>query len=126
VQHKNQLHGHLEYNFIGDAEMYKEILFEIIDGALVNDDITTKQYIKLDEKVSKLNDFECWKIVREHGEINEKKSLLSEDKYSELLKGALQARGVPKEKILSILASRAKVARVGKGALDASKGIRRI
>jgi len=27
---------------------------------------------------------------------------------------------------LSILASRAKVARVGKGALDASKGIRRI
>jgi len=106
--------------------MYKETLYEIIDKAIIEDKIETKHYLKINEKVSKLNNFECWRIVREHGEINEKKSLLSEDKYSELLKGALQARGVPKEKILSILASRAKVARVGKGALDASKGIRRI
>jgi hypothetical protein len=106
--------------------MYKEILYEIIDKAIIEDTVTADLYIKLNEKLSRMNEFSCWRIVSEHTASNETLSLISEDKYAELLKGALKARGVPKAKVLDIMASRAKMLRVRQGAIDAAKGIRRV
>ena len=100
--------------------MYKKLLFEILDKALIENRNKTEQYTKINERGTKLNNFDCWKIVREHMPVDEDVSLIAEDKYAEMLKGALQARGVPKGKILDILASRAKSMRVGKGMVKAA------
>lgn len=99
--------------------MYKEILYEIIDKAIMEDTVTPEQYMKINEKLSRMNDFSCWKIVREHSTSNEAFSIISEDKYVSTLRSVLKARGVPKEKIEQIIASRVKMLKA-KGALAKS------
>jgi hypothetical protein len=120
--------------------MYKETLYEIIDNAFMEGVITEKQYDRLNERISNMNEFESVKLINESIDCElvdlteqvvaigkkvalKNKALLRAAKFSAAKSKVFAARG-PKvaKKILATKASRAKVAlkKAGVGATQKS------